>query len=299
MFKKSTILALTLSNLLFALGVPENKVVDTSWLKENISDPNIVIIDMRESKADSYIPNSIPWSVSEFRESRNNIPGFIGSPMMFEELAQKSGITQDSAIIFYTEGNSDTDYTAATLAVHISEFYGLENVAILNGGYAAWIKDGGKTDKNKANPKKTDFHISNINPNEVATVYDIDDAVTTNDWVLMDGRSKAQFTGKDIHPKAAKAGHLKGANNLFIASFVKNKDGVFYINTDKDDVSKLINSAGGDITKPTLWYCNTGWFASGGWFISKYITKISKVKVYDGSMVEYTSLPKREVLKSE
>ena len=175
----------------------------------------------------------------------------------------------------------------------------LKNTAILNGGYAAWIKDGGKTAPNAKKPAKSEFKITEVNSDLVATVYDIDNAVVTGDWILMDGRSDSHFKGETAHSNAAKNGHIRDAHSVFIGKFVEKKDGIFYMKTDKSSVVNLINSAGGDVTKPTIWYCNAGFFATGGWFMSKYTAGTENVTVYDGSMFEYSRLPKREVLKSE
>lgn len=305
MFRKSflSIVAIATASFVFALDVPTNRVVDTAWLKENITDDSIVLIDLREDAGvykQNHIPNAVNWVVNDFREARGGLPGYIGSPTQFERLVQNSGITENSTIIFYTDGNkSATDYTAATLALHIGDYYGLKNSAILNGGYAAWVKDGGEVNSDKVKPNRSNFIIQEINPEDVATVYDVDDAVVTKEWVLMDGRNEPQFKGESAHAKASKAGHLSGANSLFISKFVENKDGIFYMYTDKDKVADLINQAGGDVNEPTLWYCNTGWFATGGWFMSKFIVGTPKVKAYDGSMNEYSSYPKREVIKGE
>lgn len=296
-----SVAVLASASFLMALDLPANKVVDAAWVKENLGDKDIVLIDLREDSElykKDHLPNAVKWAVGDFREERAGLPGFISSPTQFERLAQNSGISEDSAIIFYTEGNKNaTDYTAATLAVHIAEYFGLTNTAILNGGYAAWVKEGGEVNKDKVKPAKSAFKIQTIEPKDVATTYDMDDAVATKEWVLMDARNDAQYKGESAHPKATKVGHLPGANHLFISKFAVEKDGIFYINTDKDSVANLINSAGGDASKPTLWYCNTGWFATGGWFMSKYIAGTANVKAYDGSMVEYSTLPKREVVK--
>jgi len=43
-----------------------------------------------------------------------------------------------------------------------------------------------------------------------------------------------------------------------------------------------------DLKKPLIIYCNTGHKARGLWFVSKFIDGMENVKVYDGSMVEYS-----------
>ena len=77
------------------------------------------------------------------------------------------------------------------------------------------------------------------------------------------------------------------------------RDGIFYINTDKDALGEVYKGAGVDPMAPQIWYCNTGWHASGGWFATKYIMGNDKVKNYEGSMVEYSKLSKRKVLKGD
>jgi len=43
-------------------------------------------------------------------------------------------------------------------------------------------------------------------------------------------------------------------------------------------------------------YCNTGHWASIGWFALSEIAKEPNVKNYDGSMVDWTFDPNREVI---
>lgn len=284
----------------FALDVPANKIVDANWLNENLGNKDLVVVDIREvpkSYTKSHIPNAVYWGVKDFRESRFKLPGFIGSPTAFKRLASKSGITPDSTVIFYSDGKEKASYTIATLGVYISEFYGVTNTAILNGGFAAWEKAGFKTSSEKPKVKKTDFKIAKFNTNIVATVPNMDEAVEAGSYALVDGRPAKQYTGEKKHKKVKKAGHVPGAANVFVGSLTKKDGDIYYINTDKATMEKTLTDAKVDLNKPEIWYCNTGWFASGGWFVSKYIAGVQDVRVYEASMVEYSSLPKRKMVK--
>lgn len=289
-----------LSSCLFALDLPANKVVDVQWLKANLNDKDLVLIDLQEGKNTydtGHIKGAIQWKESDFRETRGENPGFIAAPATVERLFRNSGITDKSAVVFYNNAKEAPDYTLSALAVFVAEYYGLTNTAILNGGIDAWVKGGNETTKEASKPAKSNFKISKMNQNVVASVYDIDEAVTLKNQTLIDARNDALFSGEKAHPKSAKAGHLEGSKQLFIGKFATNKDGIFYLNTDKNAVNNLYKTAGIDPKAPQIWYCNTGWHASGGWFVTKYIMGNDKVKNYEASMVEYTKLPKRKVLK--
>ena len=291
-----------LSSCLFALDVPANKVVDTQWLKANLGDKDLVLIDLQEDENaynKAHIKGAIHWKESDFREARFENPGFIASPTTVERLFKNSGITDKSAVVFYNNAKEAPDYTLSTLALFVAEYYGVTNTAILNGGIDAWVKDGNAVTAEASKPVKSSFKLSKINQSVVASIYEIDEAVALNNITLIDARNDALFSGEKSHPKAAKAGHLENSKQLFIAKFATNKDGIFYLNTDKNAINNLYKTAGIDPNKPQIWYCNTGWHASGGWFVGKYIMGNKNVKNYEASMVEYTKLPKRKVLKGD
>ena len=296
-------LAMAMTSCLFALDLPQNKVVDVEWLKANIADKNLVLIDLQEKDENynaGHIKGAINWKEGDFREARFEKPGYIGAPTTVERLFQKSGINENSTVVFYNSAKEKDDYTLATLAVFVAEYYGVTNTAILNGGLDAWVKAGGEVSTETPTPVKSEFKITKMNTDIVASNYQVDEAVVTNNVLLVDARGEPLYKGDKAHPKAAKAGHLEGVDgNIFIGKLSKDMDGIQYINTDKAALTELYKGAGIDPTAPQIWYCNTGWHASGGWFVTKYILGNDKVKNYEASMVEYTSLPKRKVLKGD
>ena len=121
--KLSAVVALT--SCLFALDLPQNKVVDVEWLKANLADKDLVLIDLQEGEgyAAGHIKGAIAWKEADFREARGEMPGFIASPTTVERLFQKSGIKDTSAVVFYNDAKAAPDYTLSTLAVFVSEYY--------------------------------------------------------------------------------------------------------------------------------------------------------------------------------
>lgn len=183
--------------------------------------------------------------------------------------------------------------------MQIAYYYGLENTAILNGGFEGWVREGGSTTNELYKPNRSDFKITKFNKEAVANSYDADRAVTLENWVLIDSRNKDQYSGKSQKKGVFKGGHLANAINIPATEFSTNKDGIFFIITDKNKVLNILKNAGVNINKPEFWYCNTGHLASGGWFMAKFIAGIKEVTNYDGSMIEYSRLSQRKVLKSK
>jgi thiosulfate/3-mercaptopyruvate sulfurtransferase len=61
-----------------------------------------------------------------------------------------------------------------------------------------------------------------------------------------------------------------------------------------EELSKLYQAMHLQDAAPSIAYCNSGHLASGGWFIQHELLGNKNVKLYDGSMHEWT-LEKRPV----
>lgn len=307
MFSKKLISAIVMFCVVtvasFALDLPSNKLVDAKWLNANLGDKSLVIIDLRKDKNDAlykkaHIPGAIKWDEGDMREVRyKDVPGYIGSPLQITRLMEKSGISKDSKVVFYSDGLEPGSYTIAGLAVYITEYYGFKNTAVLNGGYAAWVKDGYPVDSKRVKVTKSKWEIGSMQTQTVATIYDMDSAVELKTAQLIDTRPDAQVNGSKKHPKVLTPGHVPGAKHIFVGNFTKKDGDIFYL--DAANAKAQFSKAGVDMAKPVIWYCNTSWFASGAWFAGKYLGGLENSKVYDGSMVDYTRAPKRKLIKGD
>lgn len=287
----------------FALDLPANKLVDAKWLNANFGEKSLVIIDLRKDPKHTvykkaHIPGAIQWSESDMRETRyKGVPGYIGSPLQFTRLMEKSGITNDSKVVFYSDGLTPGSYTIGGLAVFITEYYGFKNTAVLNGGFAAWQKAGYAVDNKRVKTKKSKWKIADVKVQDVASIYDVDAAVELHKSQLIDSRPDAQVNGSKKHPKVLKAGHVPGAKHIFVGNFTKKQGDIYFL--DPKNAKAQFSKAGVDMSKPVIWYCNTSWYASGAWFAGKYLGGLEGAKVYDGSMVDYTRTPRRKLIKGD
>jgi thiosulfate/3-mercaptopyruvate sulfurtransferase len=285
----------------FALDLPANKLVSAEWLNENMDNKNLVIVDIRYDKEKKgiykmeHIPGAVRWEEGDIREVRyTDIPGYIASPVQFTRMMKNSGIADDSTVVFYSDGLEPGSYTIAGLAVYIAEYYGFKNTAVLNGGLAGWKAAGFPVDNQRVQVKRSDWKITEMNTDLVAAMFDMDAATELSTAQLIDTRPDAQVDGSKKHPKVLRAGHIPGAKHIFVGDFTKKEGDVVYL--DPDNAKAQFKKAGVDMTKPVIWYCNTSWYASGAWFAGKYLGGLEGATVYEGSMVEYTRAPKRQVV---
>jgi thiosulfate/3-mercaptopyruvate sulfurtransferase len=303
-----------------ALDVPANHLVDAAWLKANMADKNLVIVDIRKKGCDKeHIKGAVCWKKADYREGRyyskttkKPIPGYIAAPLTIKRTMQKSGVNNDSTIVFYSDGTKSKDYRDGALGAITAMYYGFDNVAVLDGGLAGWKKAGGEVSAEKSKPAKGNFSFKgrSFNQDIVATGEDMDEAIWTGKYQIVDTNGKQEKTkdtekgshwyGTSKDPRRLKEGHMPGAKAMHTKVLAVEKDGVYYLG-DKAHVEAQFKKAGIDPTKPILWYCNTGHLISGNWFVAKAVLgmKDADNRVYNGSMADYSRWPKRKFIKGD
>ena len=311
------VLSVAVVSSVMALDVPSNHIVDVAWLKANKTDKNLVIVDIRKKGcAKEHIKGAVCWKKNDFREGRyfnkktnKAIPGYIASPLTIQRTMKKSGVNNDSAIVFYSDGLKSKDYRDGALGVMTAEYYGFNNVAILDGGFASWKKDGGEVDSEKTKVEKGNFSFDGrkFNQNVIATGEDIDEAVWTGNYQTVDAngkqakaKEKSHWYGNAKDPRRQKEGHLPNAKAMHTKVLAVEKDGIFYLG-DKNHTLAEFKKADIDPTKPIIWYCNTGHLIAGNWFVAKYVLGMEDKnnRAYSGSMADYTQWPKRKLIKGD
>ena len=97
------------------------------------------------------------------------------------------------------------------------------------------------------------------------------------------------FHGKQKAPASKAYGHIPGARNLDSAAFY---DPVTNRLRPKDELAAIAASLPAE---PVVAYCNTGHWAATDWFVLSVVLGRPDVRLYDGSMVEWTADARRPV----
>src|SRR5574344_789892 len=287
------ILALIGATITMALGleIPKNHIVNTSWLEKNYNDSKLVIIDTRE-KVDyekGHIKNAINYPKNEWNKGTTvEIPKLYNTPKQIEEMARKAGISKDSVVVFYSEGKEDTDFENAATALWSLWIYGFKNSVILDGGFEKWSSEKRVVTKELPNVKPSDFEIEEF-VNDVASLNDVVNAIYDENIQIADARVAKFFRGEDDRKELLRHGHIPTAKLTPMIRHLK-KENSYYTFISQEESKTILNNSGYGIEfdKPLIVYCNTGQKAKGLWFLSKFNAGMHNVKVYDGSMVEYS-----------
>ena len=236
--------------------------------------------------SDGHIPGAISAPYGLFRGPKNN-PGQLLDEDVLEERFEALGLELDRPVVVVSEGKTDTDFGAAARVYWTLKSTGFEDLAILNGGKQAWEQAGYPIDKTNITPKPTELDIT-FSPQWTATTEQVVSVTKEEvDSLLLDARPASFYEGDKSHGAASRPGTLPGAENYYYASFFN--DGSAAISSDID-VQALKITLGLEEDQEIVSFCNTGHWAATNWFALSEVAGIENVKLYPGSMVEYSNL---------
>ncbi len=266
-------------------GPPSSEaLVSAAWLKEHLSDPGIVVLDVSSTEEvyrQGHIPGAlfVDWT-KDLTDPGNAVKGQILTKAQAERLFSRLGINPDDTIILY----GDRDNLFAARAFWVFTYYGHRQVRLLNGGRTAWVQSGSPLSTTIPDVRPSRYTIRQTRTNLRADVETVQ-ALFDGRGIVLDVRSPKEYAGVDV--RARRGGHIPGAININWVATV-NADGTF------KPVSRLLSlyrAAGVRPDRPVITYCQTGVRAAHTWFVLTYLLNYPHVKVYDGSWEEWGNAP--------
>ena len=271
-------------------------LVSADWLSANLSDDKLVLIDLRNKldggSYETYLEGHVPSALHSdylkdgWRVGRDDVVGLLPTEAQFESLARKLGVSADSHVVLIPAGVSSTDFGSSARAYWTFKVFGHETVSILDGGYAGWAKRfPGKIESGApVAPLPGNFKAS-FKPQGYISTEQVQELVAAGEGAtLVDGRTREQFLGDAKHPKAATGGRIPGAEMLF-------QENAYDVSANtlksRSELEAIYGAIAAD--QPIVSYCNTGHWAATNWFVLSEVLGRSDVKLYDGSMVEWTA----------
>jgi len=196
-----------------------------------------------------------------------------------EKLIGETGIDEESHVVIVPAGVSATDFGAAARVYWTLKVAGHPSVSILDGGFAAWQAAGYPVESGTAVPTPKIF-TTHLDERLLAQLAEVEH---NEHATLVDARPEGYFDGKEKAPVVQAYGHIPGAINLDSASFY---DPATNRLRPRDQLAKI---AARLPSGPVVTYCNTGHWAATDWFVLSAVLGHPDVRLYDGSMVEWTA----------
>jgi thiosulfate/3-mercaptopyruvate sulfurtransferase len=119
----------------------------------------------------------------------------------------------------------------------------------------------------------------------VATREEVQQALQSQNGVLLDARPLRFFAGETRHAAAVTPGTIAGAKNVDNAVWFARDSGALL---DAAAVKQIAVTQGIDTSRPTVSFCNTGHWAATNWFVLSEVLGQQSVSLYPESMVEWS-----------
>ncbi len=270
-------------------------LVDAAWMKANAGTPGLVVLDIRNrlgrGSKQSYLAGHIPGAVYSdyladgWRTTVDGVPGQLPPVSDLETLVGALGIGNGSHVVVVAGGVSALDMGSATRVYWTFKVLGHDGVSVLDGGYRAYAADPANPVETGENRPAPASFTASFRPELIADRNDVQAAMAKG-VPLIDMRPPAQSRGEQSHPAARRKGTIPGAVNLPESSLTT--DGGRFVGAA--EVAQLLEAVGVGREGERISFCNTGHWASLGWFANSEILGNKQVKLYDGSMVEWSGI---------
>lgn len=271
-------------------------LVDVAWVKANGGKANVVLLDVQSPGLfkQAHVPGSIntDFAKAGWRAEIEGVPDMMNTTDKLEKLIGSLGIDNSTHVVVIPNGASAGEMGVGTRIYWTFKMLGHDEVSILNGGFRAWAADkAAPVAAGEAKTAAKAFKAKALRKELVASKAEVS-AALGNGMLLVDSRPEDQYMGVNRNPKAKRNGTLPGAANVPNTWMTENNGGKF---RDTASLRKLYAAARVSPDAEQITFCNTGHLASIGWFVAHELMGNKKVKMYDGSMVEWPQDPKAPV----
>ena len=276
-------------------AVPEmDMLVSAEWLKENLGDPDLVVLDatvLIESDGTgnlisingraNYEAGHIPTAgfadlMGDLSDADSPLQFGMPSPEEFAAAMGALGVGDDSRVVLYDAMGSSW----AARVWWMLRWVGFDRAALLDGGLNAWTAAGGELSTEPVARAARNLTV-NLRPELIADQEEVRASLDDEAVNLIDSLTEVHFRGEwTLYDRP---GHIPGAVNVPVTSLF---DEAGQFRTD-EELSALFD---GERDARTITYCGGGIAASTDAFV---LTRLGfkDVAIYAASLEEWTANP--------
>ncbi|MFE6610819.1 sulfurtransferase [Amycolatopsis sp. NPDC057786] len=272
-------------------------MITTSELAARLSGPESarsVVLDVRwrltgPPGADSYREAHLPGAVYvDLDTALAGEPGDGGrhplpEPETLQRHLRAAGVRAGRPVVVY----DDADGSVAARAWWLLRWAGHAEVAVLDGGFAAWAEEERPVTAEVPSPEEGDIVVK---PGGMP-VLDADEAATlARDGLLFDARARPRYAG-ETEPIDPRAGHIPGAVNAPFSGHL-GEDGRW---RDASELAERFEGLGVTPETPVGVYCGSGVTASSVVLALEVAGHPEPAALYAGSWSHWSRDPERPV----
>lgn len=275
---------------------PAGVLVSTDWLAQRLEAVRLLDAswhlpgsgrDARSEWEEERIPGARFFDIDEAAAPDAVLPHTAPPGDVFLEYTQTLDIQDGDQIVIY---DSDGIFSAPR-AWWLFQLFGVETVAVLDGGLGKWRSEGRplQTDA-PANPESASASSpsplvlrSECRERWLRQAQEVAVASQSGSAQIVDARSRARFHGKEAEPRPGlRAGHIPAARNVPCQTLIQ-EDGCL---KDQQALRQIFSSAGIDLAAPVITSCGSGVTAA---IVNLALEHLGHREhaLYDGSWAEW------------
>ncbi|MFT8719786.1 sulfurtransferase [Acetobacter sp.] len=273
-------------------------LISAEALQTRIADGDLVILDSTANLPGEQVdpetaflrerlPGAQRFDIELFSDPDLALPHMVPSAGRFARLAGELGLTHETTIVFYDQGN----IASSCRAWWLLRLFGHERVFILDGGLPAWRAIGGATEQGApASPTPVSYvpRLTTSLLRGLGDMLSLCEQQQSGDALVLDARSAGRFEGTAPEPRAGlSSGHMPGARNIPFGELLDDQKKFL----SQAQLADRFAHAGAHAAHQTLIAtCGSGMTAAVI-VVGAVIAGFANVALYDGSWAEWAATP--------
>lgn len=256
--------------------VNDHFIVGVDELASNLDNDRLVILDVRgpEDYENGHIPGAVSLPISwlervEITDDGAEVTNLVLGAEDITPVFQDAGIDRRSRVVIYDAGG----HVVAARVFWMLDYYGHENIAVLDGGFAAWTTLGNSTSMEAPDIAVGNF-IATPDPSKIADF----------EYVQANLGSEATALCNALSTSSFEEGAIPGSVN--VPRRTTYTEGDTPVLRSAEEMVALFEQVGIKQDTEVVFYCGRGYAAAQDYFVARALG-LTNVRLYDGSLTDW------------